>query len=174
MSRSAGPGGPLRLRIYTPAGGTAPRPLLVFYHGSGFVLCSLDTHDGMCRNLCAGSGYVVVSVDYRLAPDAKFPAGLDDCLAATRWSAKHADTLGTIPGFVVIGGDSAGGNMAAVTALRCRDEAGPSLAGQLLIYPVTDHYSADYPSFTEDAEGYGLSRALSGWRSWSAVAAYSG
>ena len=122
-----GPGGPMRLRIYTPGDGAAPRPLLVFYHGSGFVLCSLDTHDGMCRNLCAGSGYVVVSVDYRLAPDAKFPAGLDDCLAATRWAAANADALGTMPGFIVIGGDSAGGNMAAATALRCRDEAGPGV-----------------------------------------------
>lgn len=158
-----GPGGPLRLRIYTPADGTAPRPLLVFYHGSGFVLCSLDTHDGICRNLCAGSGYVVVSVDYRLAPDAKFPAGSDDCLAATRWAATNAGALGTIPGFLVIGGDSAGGNMAAVTSLRCRDEAGPALAGQLLIYPVTDHYSVDYPSYTENAEGYGLSRPGMHW-----------
>ena len=158
-----GPGGPLRLRVYTPADGAAPRPLLVFYHGSGFVLCSLDTHDGMCRSLCAGSGYVVVSVDYRLAPDAKFPAGVDDCLAATRWAAANADALGTHPGFVVVGGDSAGGNMAAVTALRCRDEAGPALAGQLLIYPVTDHYSTEYPSHVENAEGYRLSRPGMGW-----------
>jgi acetyl esterase len=87
-----GPGGALRLRIYTP-GGTGPFPLLVFFHGSGFVLCSLDTHDGMCRNLCAGAGCVVVSVDYRLAPEHKFPAGLDDCLAATRWAAAHASEL---------------------------------------------------------------------------------
>lgn len=158
-----GPGGDLWLRIYTPAGGQTPRPLLVFYHGSGFVLCSLDTHDGMCRNLCAGSGYVVVSVDYRLAPEAKYPAGLDDCLAATRWAAAHAAALGTIPGFVVIGGDSAGGNMAAATALRCRDEGGPTLAGQLLIYPVVDHYSVQYPSYTENAEGYGLSRQGMQW-----------
>lgn len=158
-----GPGGSLRLRIYTPPGGRTPRPLLVFYHGSGFVLCSLDTHDGICRNLCAGSGYVVVSVDYRLAPDAKFPAGLDDCLAATRWAAEHAEALGTIPGFVLIGGDSAGGNMAAVTALRWRDSDGPELAGQLLIYPVTDHYSSGYESYVENAEGYGLGRAGMQW-----------
>jgi len=80
-----GPGGQLRIRIYTPHG-TGPFPLLVFFHGSGFVLCSLDTHDGMCRNLCAGAGCVVASVDYRLAPEHKFPAGIDDCLHATRWS----------------------------------------------------------------------------------------
>lgn len=158
-----GPAGKLRLRVYTPGEGQGPWPLLVFYHGSGFVLCSLDTHDGMCRNLCAGSGYMVVSVDYRLAPDAKFPAGLDDCLAATRWAAANAEALGTIPGFVVVGGDSAGGNMAAVTALRCRDEGGPALAGQLLIYPVTDHYSAEYGSYSENAEGYGLSRVGMQW-----------
>ena len=158
-----GPGGSLRLRIYTPADGRAPRPLLVFCHGSGFVLCSLDTHDGMCRNLCAGSGYVVVSVDYRLAPEAKFPAGSDDCLAATRWAAANAAALGAIPGFVVVGGDSAGGNMAAVTALRCRDEGGPPLAGQVLIYPVTDHYSVEYASYAENAEGYGLGRLGMQW-----------
>src|SRR3954453_15954122 len=89
-----GPGGPLRLRIYTPPG-EGPFPLLVFFHGSGFVLCSLDTHDGMCRNLCAGAGCIVVSVDYRLAPEHKFPAGIEDCLYATRWSASHAAELGT-------------------------------------------------------------------------------
>jgi acetyl esterase len=84
-------------------------------------------------------------------------------LSATRWAAANAEALGTIPGFVVIGGDSAGGNMAAVTALRCRDEGGPALAGQLLIYPVTDHYSANHPSYTENAEGYGLSRPGMRW-----------
>jgi acetyl esterase len=88
-----GPGGKLRLRLYTPHG-IGPFPLLVFFHGSGFVLCSLDTHDGMCRNLCAGAGCIVVSVDYRLAPEHKFPAGVEDCLAATRWAAAHAAELG--------------------------------------------------------------------------------
>ena len=89
----AGPDRPLRLRIYTPPG-TGPFPLLVFFHGSGFVLCSLDTHDGMCRNLCAAAGCVVASVDYRLAPEHKFPAGIEDCLHATRWAAAHATELG--------------------------------------------------------------------------------
>ncbi len=88
----AGPGGDLRLRIYRPPG-QGPFPLLAFFHGSGFVLCSLDTHDGMCRNLCAGAGCVVVSVDYRLAPEHKYPAGLDDCVFATRWIAEHAAEL---------------------------------------------------------------------------------
>src|ERR1700739_2335203 len=87
-----GPGGPLRIRIYWPLG-EGPFPLLVFFHGSGFVLCSLDTHDGMCRNLCAGGQCIVVSVDSRLAPEHKFPAGLDDCVFATRWVADHANGL---------------------------------------------------------------------------------
>jgi acetyl esterase len=89
----AGPGGDLKLRIYRPRG-EGPFPVLAFFHGSGFVLCSLDTHDGMCRNLCAGAGCVVASVDYRLAPEYKFPAGLDDCVFATRWLAEHAAEIG--------------------------------------------------------------------------------
>ena len=138
--RIAGPAGPLRLRIYTPKAGS-PYPLLVFFHGSGFVLCSLDTHDGMCRNLCAGADCVVVSVDYRLAPEQKFPTGLDDCVAATRWAIEHAREFGADPARTVVGGDSAGGNLAAATALRVRDENGPALRGQLLIYPVTDYHT---------------------------------
>lgn len=157
-----GPGGALRLRLYRPIG-DGPFPLLVFFHGSGFVLCSLDTHDGMCRNLCAGSSCIVVSVDYRLAPEHKFPAGPDDCLAATRWAAEHARELGADPARIAIAGDSAGGTMAAVTALRLRDEGGPALRGQLLMYPVTDHYTAGWPSYAENAEGYGLTRDTMRW-----------
>ena len=153
-----GPGGPLGLRIYTPLG-QGPFPLMVFFHGSGFVVCSLDTHDRMCRNLCAGSSCVVVSVDYRLAPEAKFPAATDDCLAAARWAAANAAALGADPGRVLVAGDSAGGNLATVTALRIRDEGGPNLLGQLLIYPVTDHYDPGTPSMIENADGYGLTRA---------------
>jgi acetyl esterase len=157
-----GPQEPLRLRIYTPHG-TGPFPLLVFFHGSGFVLCSLDTHDGMCRNLCAGAGCVVASVDYRLAPEHKFPAGPDDCLHATRWTAAHAVELGADPRRIAVGGDSAGGNMAAVTALRMRDERGPALCGQLLLYPVTDYHTPGTPSYEENAEGYGLTRDTMKW-----------
>jgi acetyl esterase len=157
-----GPHGPIELRIYTPSG-SGPFPLMVFFHGSGFVLCSLDTHDGMCRNLAAGIGCVVVSVDYRLAPEHKFPAGLDDCLAATRWAAAHAAELSADPGRIMLAGDSAGGNMAAVTALRVRDEGGPALHGQMLLYPVTDYHTPGTPSYSENADGYGLTRDTMEW-----------
>ena len=157
-----GPGGRLGLRVYTPLG-RGPFPLLVFFHGSGFVVCSLDTHDAMCRNLCAGSGCVVASVDYRLAPEHKFPAAPEDCLHATRWAATNAASLGADPARVAVGGDSAGGNLAAVTALRVRDEGGPALCAQLLVYPVTEYWDAGMPSCAENAEGYGLTRDGMKW-----------
>lgn len=158
----AGPGGPLALRIYTPLG-EGPFPLLVFFHGSGFVVCSLETHDILCRNLCAGSGGVVVSVDYRLAPEHKFPAGLADCLHATRWAAREANTLNADPRRIGLGGDSAGGNLATVTAIRIRDEGGPALAAQLLLYPVTDCCEPASQSYRENAEGYGLTARQMAW-----------
>lgn len=151
-----GPGGDLKLRIYTPKG-QGPFPLIVFFHGSGFVVCSLETHDTMCRHLCAGADSVLVSVDYRLAPEHKFPAGPDDCMAATRWAGAHAGELNADSARIALAGDSAGGNLAAVTALRLRDEGGPQTRAQLLIYPVTDA-AADTPSYRENAEGYGLTR----------------
>jgi len=157
-----GPGGDLKLRIYTPPG-TGPFPVIVFFHGSGFVLCSLDTHDGMCRNLCAGAAALVISVDYRLAPEHRFPAAPEDCLFATRWAHAHAASLNGDPTRLAVAGDSAGGNLAAVTALRIRDEGGPALAAQLLIYPATAHASSAMPSYTENAEGYGLTRATMEW-----------
>ncbi len=157
-----GPGGDLRLRIYQPAG-IGPFPILAFYHGSGFVLCSLDTHDGMCRNLCAGAGCVVVSIDYRLAPEHKYPAGLDDCVFATRWIAENATAVNGDAGRLAVGGDSAGGNLAAAVALRIRDEGGPAICGQLLIYPVTDYYTPGTPSYVENADGYGLTRDTMRW-----------
>lgn len=164
----AGPGGPLGLRIYTPHGvpgehGVGPFPLLVFFHGSGFVVCSLETHDILCRNLCAGSGAVVVSVDYRLAPEHKFPAGLDDCLRATRWAAEAGHELNTDPRRIAVGGDSAGGNLAAVTAIRLRDEGGLALTAQLLLYPVADYFEPGTPSYRENAEGYGLTAKQMAW-----------
>jgi acetyl esterase len=157
-----GPGGPLGLRVYTPRG-AGPFPLLVFFHGGGFVVCDLDTHDALCRNLCAGAGCVVASVDYRLAPEHRFPAAPDDCLAATRWAAEHAAELRADPARVAAGGDSAGGNLAAVVAQRARDEGGPRLAAQLLLYPTTDAAATGMPSLAENAEGYGLTARDMAW-----------
>ncbi|MBO0710905.1 MAG: alpha/beta hydrolase [Acetobacteraceae bacterium] len=164
----AGPGGPLAVRVYTPHGvpgeqGVVPFPMLVFFHGSGFVVCSLDTHDILCRNLCAGSGAIVVSVDYRLAPEHKFPAGLEDCLHATRWAASEAVTLNADPRRIAVGGDSAGGNLATVTAIRIRDQGGLALSAQLLLYPVTDYCEPGTPSYRENAEGYGLTAKQMAW-----------
>lgn len=157
-----GPAGPLRLRAYAPLG-TGPFPLLVFFHGGGGVVCDLDTHDALCRNLSAAAGCVVASVDYRLAPEHRFPAAPDDCLAAIRWGAEHAAELGADPARVAVAGDSAGGNLAAVTALRVRDEGGPRLAGQLLIYPATDLVLPAMPTFVENGEGYGLTARDVAW-----------
>lgn len=154
--------GGLRLRIYTPPG-EGPHPVTVFFHGSGFVVCSLETHDGMCRNLCAGAGTLVVSVDYRLAPEHPYPAAVEDCLAATRWVGAHAAAFGGDGGRLAVAGDSAGGTLAAVVALRIRDEGGPRLAGQVLIYPVVAHCSAGMASYAENAEGFGLTRATMEW-----------
>jgi acetyl esterase len=156
-----GPDGPIPVRIYTPAGG-GPHPLLVFFHGGGFVICDLDSHDGLCRALTNEAACVVVSVDYRLAPEAKFPAAPEDCYAATCWAAEHAAELGGDPARIAIAGDSAGGNLTAVTALMARDRGGPRLACQLLIYPVTDH-AFDTASYTENAEGYMLTREMMRW-----------
>lgn len=157
-----GPAGDLPVRIYTP-NGNGPFPLMVFFHGSGFVVCNLDTHDGTCRNLCSAAGCVVVSVDYRLAPEARFPAGPDDCYAATKWAAAHARELNADASRVVIAGDSAGGNLVAVVALMVRDKGGPALCGQLMIYPVTDYYKPGHPSYVENAEGYGLTAPGMRW-----------
>ncbi|TWB25641.1 alpha/beta hydrolase [Nitrospirillum bahiense] len=129
----AGPAGDLRLRLYTPASGT-PAPVLVYFHGGGFVMGDLDTQDMICRGLCHAAGCLVVSVDYRLAPEHPFPAGPDDCWAATCWAADHAEEIGGIPGRLAVAGDSAGAVLAASVALRARDEGGPQLDGQVLIY----------------------------------------
>jgi len=157
-----GPASELPIRIYTPHG-VGPFPLLVFFRGSGFVVCNLDTHDGTARNLCSAATCVVVSVDYRLAPENKFPAGLGDCYAATKWSAAHARELNGDASHIALAGDSAGGNLVAVTALRVRDQGGPVLCGQLMIYPVTDYYSPGHPSYIDNAEGYGLTAAGMKW-----------
>ncbi len=156
--------GPLRVRLYLPAGTTTPPPLVVFFHGSGFVLLDLDTHDDLCRRLCAASGCAVASVDYRLAPEHPFPAAPDDCLAATRWLAAQATALGVDGTRLVLCGDSAGGCLAVVTALRLREEGGPALRGQLLFYPVLDLTPAQpQGSYAHFHSGFGLGHERMAW-----------
>jgi acetyl esterase len=156
-----GPGGPIPVRIYTPAN-PAPRGALVYCHGSGFVIFDLDSHDAECRALCNLAGIVVVSVDYRLAPEHKFPAAVEDTWAALEWTAAHAAELGADPARLAVGGDSAGGNLAAVVAQLARDRGGPRLAFQLLVYPVTDA-RLGHASMDENAEGYALTKAQMAW-----------
>jgi acetyl esterase len=149
-----GPAGDIPVRVYRPS--AAPGlPLLLWFHGGGWVTGNLDTHDQVCRLLCDEVGAAVVSVDYRLAPEAKFPAAADDCTAAYAWALAHASEIGVDPGRVAIGGDSAGGNLAAVVALDARGRGLPQPALQLLVYPVTDH-DLESPSMVENATGYFL------------------
>jgi acetyl esterase len=129
-----GPAGDIPVRIYRPDG--SGLPILVYAHGGGFVFCDLDSHDGLCREIANRTPAVVVSVAYRLAPEHRWPAAADDFYAATQWAADNASRLGGDAGRVAVGGDSAGGNLAAVTALMARDRGGPTLAAQLLLYPV--------------------------------------
>jgi acetyl esterase len=150
-----GPGGDVPVRVYRPEA-AAPVPTVVFFHGGGWVIGDLDTHDEPARRICRDVGAVVVSVDYRMAPEAPFPAPYDDCLAATRHVAEHIDEYGGDPARLAVAGDSAGGNLAAAVAVACRDQGLP-LAAQLLIYPACD-LAQEYPSYEENAEGYFLTR----------------
>jgi acetyl esterase len=153
--------GRLPARVYRP-GSEGPHPTVVFFHGGGYVIGDIDTHDNQARTLCREVDAVVLSVGYRLAPEHPFPAGLEDCEAATRWAGEHVERLGGDPGRMAVAGDSAGGNLAAVVARRARDAGGPPLAAQLLIYPGTDH-AGDYPSRTENGEGLFLTLADMRW-----------
>ena len=131
-----GPGGDIPIRVYTPdspSGGG-----ILYFHGGGWVICNLDTHDAPARALANLSGATVISVDYRLAPEAKYPAAAEDCYAATQWASEHASELGIDASRIAVSGDSAGGNLAAVVAQMARDRGGPPIAFQALIYPVTD------------------------------------
>lgn len=156
-----GPSVDVPVRIYAP-GGDGPHPLLVLAHGGGWIVGSIETHDVKARDLCVALGAVVVSVEYRRAPEHVFPAAFDDCWAALVWAVDHAAELGADPGRVIVAGDSAGGNLAAALAVRARDRHAPRLAAQLLVHPVLDilepYHPAPsplYPSRAENAEGYG-------------------
>ena len=152
----ANPRGETAVRIYTPPG-AGPFPVIIYYHGGGWVLFNLDTYDPICTHLCTSSGCIVVSVDYRLAPEFKFPAATDDCYDAVKWTFDHCNEWNGSPGSLFLAGDSAGGNLATVTAIRIRNEGGPAIKGQVLIYPATDYYEPGKPSYLTFADGYGLS-----------------
>jgi acetyl esterase len=157
-----GPRGPVPVRIYRPDAEPG-RPVALFFHGSGFVICSVETHDGLARQLCRRSGMIVVSVDYALAPENPFPAGPDDSLAATRWVMANAADFGGDPARIALTGDSAGGTMAIVTALRLREAGLPMPRAMFLMYPVTDHHEAGMPSYAERGTGCGLTRDGMAW-----------
>jgi acetyl esterase len=157
-----GPGGPLAVRLYWPDA-PGPHRMLVYAHGGGFVRGDLESHDHVCRELCAAVPCLVVSVDYRLAPEHPFPAALEDCLFATRWAHAHAAALRGDARSLFVAGDSAGGNLAAMVCLRSRAARNPPIQGQVLFYPVTAHYDPPTPSYGEFAEGHFLTRDTMRW-----------
>jgi acetyl esterase len=151
-----GPAGDIAIRIYWPTqsfGSTSLLPIIVFAHGGGFVFCNLDSHDDLCRAMTNGVGAIVMSVDYRLAPESPWPAAVDDVYAVANWAVGQADELGADRSRIVVAGDSAGGNLATVTALLARDRGGPEIAGQLLVYPAI---AADFgtESYRRFGDGY--------------------
>jgi acetyl esterase len=160
--RVPGPAGEIPLRVYTPPGADGPRPVVVYLHGGGFVIGSIRSHDGLCRDLTAATGAVLVSVEYRLAPEHRFPAAVEDCWAALQWVHAHAAELGGDPARLAIAGDSAGGTLAGVTAMLARDHGGPALRCQLLVYPgigVTE----DQAAVRDNGEGYLLTERDIRW-----------
>ena len=158
-----GPYGPIPLRVYRPRdAGSTPMAMLIYYHGGGYVIGSRDSHDVICRHLALAGDCLVVSVDYRMAPEFPFPKPVEDCWAATTWICDHASDLGGRADKVAVGGDSAGGNLATVMCLMARDQGGPAFVYQLLIYPGTD-MTRGLPSHTELADGYRLTKPLIDW-----------
>jgi acetyl esterase len=156
-----GPGGDIPIRIYRPD--TKERvPLVVFFHGGGFVIGNIETHDNICHQLATRVPAAVISVDYRLAPEHPFPAAVEDSFAATKWASDHAGELGADAGRLAVAGDSAGGNLAAVVAHRARDAGAPPIAFQLLIYPGTD-MTRSLPSHRTNGDGYLLTAELIDW-----------
>jgi acetyl esterase len=156
-----GAGGEMPARIYSPYG-TGPFPVLVYFHGGGWVIGDLEAYDATCRALTNAAGCLVVAMEYRLAPEHKFPAAPEDCYAATCWVAANAAAIGGDPRRIAVGGDSAGGNLAAVVAQMARDRGGLALVYQLLVYPVTN-YGYDTASYRENADGYLLTRDAMVW-----------
>jgi acetyl esterase len=156
-----GPTADIPVRVYTPQG-DGPRGGIVFFHGSGWVIANIEICDAAVRSLANSTGCVVVSVNYQKAPEHKFPVPFDDCWAATTWAYANAAELGIDPARFAVAGDSAGGNLAAAVSLRARDEGGPPIAFQILVYPAVD-YGWDTPSAVENAEGYGLGRETMRW-----------
>jgi acetyl esterase len=154
-------GGEITVRAYSP-GGRGPHPALVYYHGGGWVIGDLYTHDGICRSLANAARCAVLSVDYRLAPEWKYPVAADDSYAALEWAVANAARLEIDPRRIAVGGDSAGGNLATVVALMARERSGPALVHQVLIYPVTD-YDLNTRSYMENATGYVLTREGMRW-----------
>jgi len=157
--QAEGPHGPIPLRLYRPLGAApaAKLPVLVYYHGGGFVIGDLDTHDVLCRELATGAGCAVVAVDYRMAPEFPFPCAVDDCLAATYWVRRNADSLALDATRLAVGGDSAGGNLAAVVSHLARDAGDLPILFQLLIYPGTDMRRVA-PSHETNGQGYLLTK----------------
>lgn len=155
-------GGLVDVRVYRPHAGAGPLPLIVYAHGGGFVFCDLDSHDGLCRSLANLVPAMVVSVAYRLAPEHRWPIAAEDVYTATEWAVAHAADFGADAARVAVGGDSAGGNLAAVTALMARDRGGPALAAQLLLYPVI---AADFdtPSYRAFGRGFYNPRPALQW-----------
>ena len=163
-----GPAGGIPVRIYHPVGSSgadetkSPLPVVVFFHGGGWVIGSIGSYDAMCRRLCNESGCIFISVEYRLAPEHRFPAAVDDCFNATLWAAEHSGELGGDQQRIGVAGDSAGGNLAAVVSMLARDRGGPPIAHQLLIYPITD-YMPDLDSYSRLGTGHFLTRATIAW-----------
>jgi acetyl esterase len=156
-----GPAGPLPVRVYHPTGAAGRPALLVYFHGGGWSIGSIDTHDAVCRSLANGAGVVVVSVEYRLAPEHPFPAAYDDALAAARWVAASAAELGADAARLAVGGDSAGGNLAAAVAQHLAGGS-PQVRFQLLVYPVVAR-AMSHPSIDENADGYFLTKETMQW-----------
>ena len=157
-----GPAGDIPVRVYKPSD-AENLPVIVYYHGGGWVICGLESHDALCRALANRCDAAVVSVDYRRAPEDPYPAAFDDCLAATAWVADNAAELGVDASRLAIGGDSAGGNLAAAVAVAARDQSGPAITSQILIYPATNLVEPETASYAKNGENYFLTK---GWMTW--------